>query len=1566
MAEAPVLMKKRKEEVCIVHYAQNNNDLVLKPLTVETFRTIQRSQVIRQEQESDALRRDDICCKIPQEFAPRVHAAHQWCYKQFTNVSKCISADKSHSSNVRKSNRTSDADKYPSTLFPQDSCLFCGKGRKKFHGVKEGLVKCLTLAAEQSIKSCAARKQDFDLLGKIDGVDLRAQEARYHESCRRPYVRTPCSEQESQTQSVDSEGTSAAPNWYTGQKSAHEEAFRYLCEHVENSIIDGAHVERISMLRERYLEYMHAHSPEYYNADYQTHKLKGKLQSHYGDALQFWQPNVKSELVYSATIGTGDAVEVAFEAATSETRILEEAAAILRRHIQSGYCTSESLPWPPSASHLTSQTVTPPDSLVNFLALLISGKNTDKSSDKTAVLTSSLAADLCSAATRGQWKMPKHVLLGMTVHHMTGSAQLVTMLNRYGHCQSYSAVLELETAVANQIQQNDSPLPANISPTDSEVVHLCWDNFDINEETPSGAGTTHTTHGIVIQEISSNQQCTASMDSLPRTRERSLKFAPANLEPCYSKKRAEPNVADSSVPAHCAAVSVSPLPLPSVFSDLTWIMCRGLCNKHFTVPEWSGWISQTSSNADTSQSVIGYLAPILHPITESATVQQCLLTSMQVTSSLQQTYTFVTMDLAAAKIAYDIIWGNPDKFSKVVIHIGAFHAMCSYMGALGKMVTGSGFEDIVVDSGICASGSLNQVLSGKHYNRALRVHQLLLDALERLMLQEFLASISSDVSDVCEDAVKILSDLAKSPGNAALQNAEDDAEYAQFAEQYKVFRESVRCGKSGKTAQFWMSYMDCVWTLLRFQQAIKENDFALYVYSLRQLCCLMFSSDHVNYARYLPFYYNQLQNLCHTHPGAELLLQNRGFSVSRSNVPACRNAVDLTIEQTINRSAKTRGGIIGFSRRLPAYYRWCVTRHTRATYTNATLEQLDMLPDSADVHKSTRPSQMKRSETDVQKLLAAFQQYINPFTIEPDQQQVLFCLSSGRPASDAVTQDLLNYCDCGNAAAETFIETRLTKKTVPFQQPLKKLKLQTFRSMAVKRILTSKQKKTIQVTAERNLLGRLLMLSQEHDISLELMFQYPLGPIPWSLATADGGLVKTNKSQLLHYLESTTGSASVTPQLGNMVCIIDGNAQVQSMVHLPETFEDLAFEIFRCMPKAGTVHFVTDTYREQSIKQMERDLRGSSSEHLIGGPRTKLPRDFKSFMRNSCNKRRLIQFLLQAWQTQRYAPLLCGRQLFYVCEDQCVLLESTDGYTVTATPVQELFSSQEEADTRIILHSLYASANCAAHHSICVRSPDTDVLVLLLFYAAQIQQALLFDTGTGNNRRHLDVHGIASAFGEGMVKALPALHAFTGCDCTSAFVRKGKLKPLKVLQTNPQFLPVFENLGSCDTDVADSTITDLQQFVCFLYGKRAITDVNTVRFIIFRSRSEAKSSQHCFNIRGGIDLSLLPPCLSALYMHILRSCYQAYIWKHAHVAYANVPSPVGHGWKLNNDGQLVIDWIDGDIMPAKLVDVLAEANTAVMSTQNTDDLEEDDTYHILEDDAVDNMLDVVFEDEEED
>jgi hypothetical protein len=54
-------------------------------------------------------------------------------------------------------------------------------------------------------------------------------------------------------------------------------------------------------------------------------------------------------------------------------------------------------------------------------------------------------------------------------------------------------------------------------------------------------------------------------------------------------------------------------------------------------------------------------------------------------------------------------------------------------------------------------------------------------------------------------------------------------------------------------------------------------------------------------------------NLPTTHSGAKTLLQEKRFTVNRSSTPDSRCAVDITIEQTMNKHAKSKGGIIGFS-----------------------------------------------------------------------------------------------------------------------------------------------------------------------------------------------------------------------------------------------------------------------------------------------------------------------------------------------------------------------------------------------------------------------------------------------------------------------------------------------------------------------------------------------------------------------------------------------------------------------------------------------------------------------------
>ena len=134
------------------------------------------------------------------------------------------------------------------------------------------------------------------------------------------------------------------------------------------------------------------------------------------------------------------------------------------------------------------------------------------------------------------------MLLAMTVHHLKGSAEVISILNRYGHCQSYSRTLELETAMCNNVIAHNNILPPNISTKHNSVVHLCWDNFDLNEETPLGAGPTHTAHGIIIQELERGANLPArDLLHVPRSQERTIHPIIEDLQPCFAKAKTEPN-----------------------------------------------------------------------------------------------------------------------------------------------------------------------------------------------------------------------------------------------------------------------------------------------------------------------------------------------------------------------------------------------------------------------------------------------------------------------------------------------------------------------------------------------------------------------------------------------------------------------------------------------------------------------------------------------------------------------------------------------------------------------------------------------------------------------------------------------------------------------------------------------------------------------------------------------------------------------------------------------------------------------------------------------------------------
>ena len=88
-------------------------------------------------------------------------------------------------------------------------------------------------------------------------------------------------------------------------------------------------------------------------------------------------------------------------------------------------------------------------------------------------------------------------------------------------------------------------------------------------------------------------------------------------------------------------------------------------------------------------------------------------------------------------------------------------------------------------------------MSGKHYNRVLRVHKLYVEGLERLLLKRF-----DNDNIISDETHTILKNLAKDPSKENLERVLDSDKYLEYFDRYQVFQDSIRSGEIGKTAQF--------------------------------------------------------------------------------------------------------------------------------------------------------------------------------------------------------------------------------------------------------------------------------------------------------------------------------------------------------------------------------------------------------------------------------------------------------------------------------------------------------------------------------------------------------------------------------------------------------------------------------------------------------------------------------------------------------------------------------------------------------------------------------------------
>lgn len=848
---------------CILHVASMSDHGHFTPFTkikgtaAEKLQQLHkiRDQRLQQSYESP-YRMQSVCEQIPSAIPDDLVSVgyHRNCYQRFT-ANLHLLRDNMEPSTSQRHHSPRRLSSGP--IFPPE-CIFCekvvikGSHRKTERTQFFSSYRNKTNAWEQ-IESRAEKMGLVRLHRQVKGKDLFACEAKHHPSCFKSF----------HTAFYNYEcGIQRDKKAKDTEQTAHEKAFVSVLEHIQTHVIHQKEVLELSSIRLFYVKQLTLNGHE--NSNYRSEKLLKRLQKdpiseqinftkvkhNEADVIAFW-------LVYSSNITVSDALERAYTLGSTDKQ--QNVAFQLRQIILDAFSESKDLPWPPTADDLepTTENLLPPD-LFKFLSMIMTGKeNMETENEKLKLLVSSIGQDLCRAVSDGKWKFPKHILLCETVRHLFRSKQLTTILNRLGHSESYDFGLELETAMAKALDEVSTYRTHQIVTGEGNLVFHCeWDNLNKTTTSVHSTNIVNSAGGIMVQEVKPGFESNKvrMLPIIDKSKQRSLKVdTPETLPPLHFP-RVGPKFPDGSSftpPAENDVVFAAKMK-----EYYVWLLTRYIgSNREQSVPGLGGFTSATGS-PPPRKSTVDYFTPIHQPITENAVVRELLRRSEEATSEVGQKWVLNTFDLGVCMKALPIIWRWPEEFGRHVTMIGPFHTCMNYIGMLtGHKMCGSGYAEILFEAQLVTSGSLKGVLSGKSYAKSLFCLKTVCEAMERLLMEKFIEEENILMTNTAA-LLKLIETCNKETLNEALK----DPSTLTLIERYHVFEEKVLKGHLGKTATFWVSFINHCHLVFMLLHSVKTNNIQLFHKCNGEMSDLFFAFDGQNYSRFEQFQFTN--SLC--------------------------------------------------------------------------------------------------------------------------------------------------------------------------------------------------------------------------------------------------------------------------------------------------------------------------------------------------------------------------------------------------------------------------------------------------------------------------------------------------------------------------------------------------------------------------------------------------------------------------------------------------------------------------------------------------------------------------------
>uniref|UniRef100_A0ABD2VTT7 Uncharacterized protein n=1 Tax=Trichogramma kaykai TaxID=54128 RepID=A0ABD2VTT7_9HYME len=440
-----------------------------------------------------------------------------------------------------------------------------------------------------------------------------------------------------------------------------------------------------------------------------------------------------------------------------------------------------------------------PDTLELLLSSILKGGKKDSLKIKKRITT--IAHIIISAVRPRSFLSP--ILLGLSsmLHKKYASKNLIDSLAYLGLCSSYYETLLFQASIVTD--------PQNYK-TNQAFIQLVYDNADHNTCTIDGRNTFHCMGGIICATPASDVTCGKIIQRLKSMPSSTVigKFGFVELKK-FDKKQS----------SGLSGVTIEEIDQENFLSedetfsspDLLWFLSRK--RNPYTSEGWNGFMEKfyNSGKPRYETSKIMPLPFVNNPPSNYHTIYTVLTEANKICINKKQANIFVTFDQPLYWKAREILaccegTEIADSINRVIVRLGGFHMLMSFLGSIGNIMDGSGLLEAF--QVLFAECSAAKALTGHAYSRAVRGHILVQNALSNLLLT------SIDISSDDEEKIE-----------SCFEAVETDEEYLEefcdlLYDQKKIFWNKLQNLKNnGPTAQLWVQYFEMVQLVKNFIEA---------------------------------------------------------------------------------------------------------------------------------------------------------------------------------------------------------------------------------------------------------------------------------------------------------------------------------------------------------------------------------------------------------------------------------------------------------------------------------------------------------------------------------------------------------------------------------------------------------------------------------------------------------------------------------------------------------------------------------------------------------------------------